>query len=66
MKMEVKYPDITVKLIGEDGNVFYLIGIVSKALRRNKIDPADFTQEVLTSKSYDEALQVMMKWVNVT
>ena len=64
--MEVKYPEITVNLIGEDGNVFNLMGIVSRALRRIKIDPKDFQDEVMASGSYDEALRVIMKWVNVT
>lgn len=31
-RSEVKFPDISVKLVGEDGNVFNLIGLVTKAL----------------------------------
>lgn len=63
--MEVKYPNITAKLLGEDGNVFNLIGIVSKALKENGVDSNEFVKEVRSSKSYNEALQVMMSWVNV-
>ncbi|WP_270364122.1 hypothetical protein [Bacillus paranthracis] len=59
---------IEVKLIGEDGNVFNLMGIVSKAMRRNGISKDEieqFQNEVTSSDSYDEALQVMMRWVDV-
>lgn len=58
---------IKVKLIGEDGNVFNLIGICSHALKENgmsnKID--EFVKEVTSSHSYDEALGVMMNWFDV-
>ena len=64
--MKVKYPDITVNLIGENGNVFNLIRIVSKALRKNKIDSKEFQEEVTLCGSYDEVLRVMMQWVNIT
>ena len=33
--MEPKYPDVTVKLVGEDGNAFAILGRVGKALRRH-------------------------------
>lgn len=59
---------IEVKLIGEDGNVFNLMGIVSRAMRRNGISKDEieqFQNEVTSSESYDEALQVMMRWVDV-
>ena len=59
---------IEVKLIGEDGNAFNLMGIVSKAMRRNGISKDEieqFQNEVTSSNSYDEALQVMMRWVDV-
>lgn len=59
---------IEVNLIGEDGNVFNLMGIVSRAMRRNGISKDEieqFQNEVTSSESYDEALQVMMRWVDV-
>ncbi|UXR28784.1 hypothetical protein [Bacillus phage Nachito] len=59
---------IEVQLFGEDGNVFNLMGIVSKAMRRNGISKDEieqFQNEVTSSNSYDEALQVMMRWVDV-
>lgn len=66
--MEPKYPDITVKLEGEDGNIFNLMGIVTVALRKGRVslqERASFLDEVRASHSYDQALQVIMKWVNV-
>ena len=56
-----------VKLIGEDGNIFNLVSIASKALKRNhQHDNASKMQrEVFNSNSYDEALQVLMKYCEV-
>ena len=31
--MEVKFPDVTVQLVGTDGNAFAVLGKVSRALR---------------------------------
>ena len=62
-----KYPNITVQLSGRDGNAFAIIGRVSQALRRNKIDNTtieQFQQEA-TSGDYDNVLQTCMKWVDV-
>lgn len=65
--MEVKYPEIEVRLVGEDGNAFAIIGRVSKALRRAGIpkeEIAMFRVEA-TSGDYDNVLQTAMKWVEV-
>lgn len=58
---------IKVKLIGEDGNVFNLIGICSKALKDHKMSDkvTEFQKEVTSSHSYEEALCVMMDWFDV-
>ena len=66
--MDMKYPDITVRLVGENGNIFNLIGITAGALRdarvpREEIDA--FRDAVRSSHSYDEALRVIMGTVNV-
>lgn len=60
------HPDVKVKLVGEDGNAFNLLGIVSKALRRAGYgdDVAAFTDEA-TSGDYDHLLATCMKWVEV-
>lgn len=65
---EVKYPNITVKLVGTDGNAFAILGAVTKALRRSGV-PRDqiqaFTGEA-TRSDYNQLLATCMRWVNVT
>ena len=67
MSYEVKYPDITVELVGQDGNAFAILGSVSQALRRADVSKAEikeFTDEA-TSGDYDHLLQTCMRWVDV-
>jgi hypothetical protein len=56
-----------VKLIGQDGNIFNLIGIAADALRRaNQSEQAkEMTNKVFKSGSYDEALQIICEYVDV-
>jgi hypothetical protein len=64
-----KFPEITVELTGKDGNVFNLMGLVVKALRRAGVSTEDigkFTTAVMTCGSYDEALVVIMSTVDVS
>ena len=58
---------IQVKLSGEDGNIFNLLGITSRALRRSgqKDEAMKLQEEVYASKSYDEALSIIMDYVDV-
>jgi len=58
---------IKVKLTGTDGNVFSLAGKVGKALKQDgQNDKAEeFYKLLLECQSYDEALQLMMKYVDV-
>ena len=64
--METK-TDIVVELIGADGNIFALKGRVRNALRRGGRSDLveEFTKAVTNSKSYDEALAVIMDYVIV-
>jgi len=57
-----------VKLIGEDGNVFNLMGICSRALK--KAGQGEEAKELVTkitttAKSYHEALAMMMDYCDV-
>ncbi len=54
-------------LIGQDGNVFNLIGIAARTLRRNGMteEAKKMTERAHTSKSYSEAIGVIMDYVNV-
>lgn len=59
---------IEVQLTGTDGNVFALLGKVGKALRRGGFPELEkeLTSRVFAASSYDEALQLMMEYVEVT
>jgi len=62
-----KFPHITVKLSGEDGNAFAILGRVRMALRDAKVPKAeinDFFNEA-TEGNYDHLLQTVMAWVEV-
>lgn len=64
---EKKKPDCP--LIGQDGNVFNLIGIASKTLRRVGMpeQAKEMSSRIQTeAHSYDEALCIIMDYVNVT
>ncbi len=57
----------TVKLVGEDGNGFSIMGRVKKALRRAGADK-EYIDKYLseaTSGDYDHLLVVSMEYVNV-
>ena len=55
------------KLIGTDGNVFSLLSRVTRTLRDNKMydEIEQCKKRVFASQSYDEALRVMMEYVEV-
>lgn len=65
--MAPKHPDVHVKLIGEDGNVFNLIAICKREMRAaglTREEMNQFEQEV-TAGNYDGALRVMMEWFDI-
>ena len=55
-------------LIGEDGNVFHLVGIAARTLKRNGLSEqaSEMTAKVFSSGSYDEALGIIGEYVNIT
>lgn len=57
-------------LIGEDGNIFNLVGIASRTLRENGLDEqADEMRDRIMGGecgSYYEALNVIAEYVNIT
>ena len=64
---DVKYPDITVNIIGIDGNAFCILGICTREMRRHKLPQSEidnFMSEA-TSGNYDNLLCTVMKWFNV-
>lgn len=62
-----KYPEITVKLTGKDGNAFAIMGAVRRALKQADVsaDEVDEYTKQSTSGDYDNLLQVAMSWVTV-
>ena len=55
------------KLVGQDGNVFNIIGIVSRTLKRaGQRDKAnEFVEKARQSRSYDSVLQLCFQYVDV-
>ena len=56
------------KLIGEDGNIFNLMGIASRTLKQNglKDEAKEMCSRVTSSGSYYEALNIIGEYVNIT
>lgn len=64
--MEVKYPEVKkVKLIGEDGNAFAILGRVMMAMKRAGLskEVQDAYYAEATSGDYNHLLATTMKWV---
>lgn len=56
------------KLIGQDGNIFNLIGIASKALKQDgkSDEAAEMTTRVMDeAQDYNHALRIIMEYVDV-
>ena len=62
---DIKYPEIKVQLSGEDGNAFFIIGRVRKAMKRAGVPQEEIEKysDECTSGDYDHLLQTTMKWV---
>lgn len=55
-------------LIGQDGNIFNLMGIASKTLKRNGMydEAKEMCDRITSSGSYDEALSIIDEYVEIT
>lgn len=62
-----KSPKPKCKLVGTDGNIFCLLGRVSQTLKTNRQpDKAkEVAERVMSCGSYNEALQIIMEYVEV-
>jgi len=63
----MRHPEITIPLIGEDGNAFAILGRVNREMRRAGLsadERKEFTDEA-TSGDYDHLLQTVMAWFEV-
>lgn len=74
---EIKDFEITIKeekskpkcaLIGQDGNIFNLVGIASKTLKQNGMqkESKEMCDRVFCSRGYDEALNIIGEYVEIT
>lgn len=65
--MDVKYPHITVELIGKDGNAFYILGAVKKVLVQNNVPREEINKYINEASlgTYDNLLRVTLNYVNV-
>ncbi len=63
----IKYPNISVKLIGMDGNAFAILGKVVNSMKKEKLSSEEIKQFQIEALSgdYDHLLQTCMKWVNI-
>lgn len=54
------------KLVGSDGNIFNLLGIASRALKRVGMNDKanEMTNKVFNSGSYEEALGIILEYVD--
>ena len=62
-----KYPNVTVTLIGEDGNAFAILGRVKRALGNARVSKGEidaFMAEAM-SGDYNHLLATVMRWVEV-
>jgi len=55
------------KVVGENGNVFVTLGICSKALQKAGLsdEAKEMREKVFKAGSYDEALSIMMEYVEM-
>jgi hypothetical protein len=55
------------KLVGENGNIFNLMGIASRTLKEAGLEEqaAELRDRIFKSESYDRALQIIMEYVEI-
>lgn len=65
---EVKYPEVKVKLVGNDGNAYAIMGNVQKALRRAGVSQEEIAKYLEESMSgdYDNLIATACRWVKVS
>lgn len=65
---EVKYPEIEVQLVGEDGNAFAIMSRVASALKNAGVpkEEIDAYYAASTAGDYDNLLRTATEWVSVS
>lgn len=65
--MNVKYPQVKVKLVGVNGNAYSILGHVGEAMKQAGISKEEIEEYMEEAKSgdYDHLLQTTMDYVQV-
>jgi len=63
--MSIKYPNIRVRLVGEDGNAFSILGRTIRAMRMGGVSQEEINafQSEATGGDYNHLLRTVMSWV---
>lgn len=63
-----KYPHVKVKLVGKDGNAFFILGRVQLAMKQGKVPDEEWQafRKEATSGDYYHLLATVMKWVDAS
>lgn len=64
---DIKYPEITVKIVGVNGNAFCILGICTREMKRHNLPKSEidnFMSEA-TSGDYNHLLCTVTNWFNV-
>jgi hypothetical protein len=66
MTWEVKYPDVRVPMVGQNGNAYAIMGRVSAALRDAGVPEKEIDAYIEESQAgdYDNLLRTAMRWVD--
>ena len=63
---DVRHPHVRVKLVGEDGNAFFILGRVSGEMKRERVSEAEqkaFMDEA-QSGDYNNLLRTVYRWIS--
>lgn len=64
-----KYPNVKVRLTGQDSNVFNLLAVCTREARKQGVSRQELNSlqnEVFRCSSFEEALETMSNWFNVS
>lgn len=67
MQTMERFTNLQVKVVGEDSNIFNLLGLVTKELKRNGYrDLAkELPPQIFDCESYDKALTILDRYVEL-
>jgi hypothetical protein len=65
--MTIKYPDVHVQLVGQNGNAFVVLGLCQRAAQKAELSKAEIDEFMKEAKSgdYNHLLATCMRWFNI-